>query len=208
MLPNTKQLMYDPVSRALLEPGTELVPPEADDSWRIQKHRDNIADYVDIPSPEREYIASWDAFVLPKGLSSEVFLPETLVEYTKEKAPWLVASKQRLEEFLKHVSSLQVRAVIEQSTKEEVLGIIGEAMEAMEAREQEPGPGLDVENGDGREEDPGDWAAARRVENCDECGQVATSILCILVCSNAVSLSFPPLSVTDVVERAPRGCVL
>jgi hypothetical protein len=179
--------MYDPVSRALLEPGTELVPPEADDSWRIQKHRDNIADYVDIPSPEREYIASWDAFILPKGLSSEVFLPGALVEYTQQKASWLVASKQRLEEFLKHVASLQLRGVLEQRTKEEVLGIIGEARERQGGETTEAVGGLD--------EELEAWQASRRAEHCHECGQVAASIITILVCAEPVRsfLFFSPV---------------
>lgn len=170
--------MYDSVSRALLEPGTELVPPKADHSWRIQLHRDNIADYVDIPSPEREYISAWDAFSLPRGLSSEVYFSGMFVDYTREKAPWLVASGQRMEEFLKHVASLQLRGVLEQSTMEEVLEIIGEAREATSAI-------MEVDGEEGA--DPGDWQAGRRVENCEVCGQAAATIVCILVCSNKVS---------------------
>lgn len=175
--------MYDSVSRGQLEPGTELVPPEADHSWRIQLHRDNIADYVDIPSPEREYISSWDAFSLPRGLSSEVYFPGMFVDYMREKAPWLVASGQRMEEFLKHLASLQLRGVLEQSTMEEVLEIIGEAREANGAR-------MEVDGGE-EAADPNDWQAGRRVENCVVCGQAAATIVCILVCSNKVSPSQP-----------------
>lgn len=180
--------MYDSVSRGQLEPGTELVPPKADHSWRIQLHRDNIADYVDIPSPEREYISAWDAFSLPRGLSSEVYFAGMFVDYTREKAPWLVASGQRMEEFLKHLASLQLRGVLEQSTLEEVLEIIGDAREANGAR-------MEVDVGGEEAADPSDWQAGRRVENCVVCGQAAATIVCILVCSNKVSLSqsFPHL---------------
>ncbi|SPO05635.1 uncharacterized protein DNG_08322 [Cephalotrichum gorgonifer] len=175
LVPHSRQPMYDPVSRARLEPGSELVPPEADDSWRIQKHRDNIADYVDIPSPEREYITSWDAFSLPKCLSSEVYLPRTMIEYTKEKASWIVSSVQRLEEFLKHVASLQVRGVMGQRTMEELLGIIGEAREERE------------QNGEVERAGDEDFGGeqARKMENCAGCGQPASSIVCLLVCSNS-----------------------
>lgn len=188
--------MYDSVSRARLEPGTELVPPEADHSWRIQLHRDNIADYVDIPSPEREYISAWDAFSLPRGVSSEVYFPGMFIDYTRAKAQWLVASGQRMEEFLKHVASLQLRGVLEQSTMEEVLGILGEAREArgsrMEVDDEKEGP------------DPNDWQAGRRVENCVVCGQAAATIVCILVCSNKVRPSHNPLFISqkNITNRA------
>lgn len=178
--------MYDPVSRAMLEPGTELVPPKADHTWRIQLHRDNIADYVDIPSPEREYISAWDAFSLPRGLSSEVYLPGMLMDYAREKAGWLVASGQRMEEFLKHLSSLQLRGVMDQRTMEEVLGIVGEARGEMELERELGGEPME-------EDGPGDWQATRRAENCVVCGQAAASIVCILACSNAVN-SPPSLS--------------
>ena len=177
--------MYDPVSRALLEPGTELVPPKADHAWRIQLHRDNIADYVDIPSPEREYISAWDAFCLPRGLSSEVYLPETLMDYVREKATWLVASGQRMEEFMKHLSSLQLRGVLDQRTVEEVLGTIGEARSEREHVEREGGSGHEGELMDGGV-GPVGWQAMRKTRNCVVCGQAAGSITCILACSNRV----------------------
>lgn len=206
LVPKTGQPMYDPVSRAMLEPGTELVPPKADHAWRIQLHRDNIADYVDIPSPEREYISAWDAFCLPRGLSSEVYLPEALMEYTREKSAWLVSSGQRMEEFLKHMSSLQLRGVLDQGTKEEVLGIIGEARGERERAEKER------ESGDGPEpmdeDGPVDWQAARKAENCAVCAQSASSIVCVLVCSNPVG--FPSNFLlgfvwTDPVNHSPAS---
>lgn len=174
--------MYDPVSRALLNPGTELVAPNADHSWRIQLHWDNIADYVDIPSPEREYINAWDAFSLPRGVSSEVYLPGMLIDYVREKAAWLVASGQRMEELLKHLSSLQLRGVLDQRTKEEVLGLLGDAMNERERAERELGGAETMD-----EDEPEDWQAAKRAENCVVCGQAAAGIVCILVCSNTVS---------------------
>lgn len=186
-MPKTGQPLYDPVSRAVLEPGTELVPPQADHAWRIQLHRENIADYVDIPSPEREYISAWDAFCLPRGLSSEVYLPETLMDYTRDKAEWLVSSGQRMEEFLKHLSSLQLRGVLDQGAKEAVLEILGEARGERERveRERESGDGPEPMDEDG----PVDWQTARRADNCAVCAQTAASIVCVLVCSNAVSFA-------------------
>ncbi|CAI4211618.1 unnamed protein product [Parascedosporium putredinis] len=194
-VPQTKQPLYDSVSRARLEPGTELIPPQSDDRWWIQKHRDIISDFVDIELPEREYILAWDKFVLPKRLSSEIFVPRVLLEFLGAKAVWIVSSEQREEEFFKHLAYLQLRDVVDQPTLDEINLIL---QDARAARANKEGSAED------QEEDEPEEVWKREQPTCLICGSPPVGAICTLVCSNAAcGHHFHLTCLQDGIRRRP-----
>ncbi|KAI1388951.1 uncharacterized protein F4822DRAFT_429567 [Hypoxylon trugodes] len=123
-VPNNKQPMYDRLSKALLEPGSLVDPPEIDDGWLVQKHRDIIRDYSDVHPDEKEYIAEWDAFVNRECVTSEPHLQIVYLKFVQEKAAWLAATQSRMTEFSKHLSYLKARNSLAESTIAEALAIM------------------------------------------------------------------------------------
>ncbi|KAI1411180.1 hypothetical protein F5Y13DRAFT_201399 [Hypoxylon sp. FL1857] len=127
LVPNNKQPMYDRLSKALLEPGTLVDPPEIDDTWLMQKHRDIIRDYSDVHQDEKEYISEWDAYVNKECVTSEPHLQGVYLRFVESKASWLVASQSRMTEFSKHLSYLKARNALAESTIAEALAIMRKA---------------------------------------------------------------------------------
>ncbi|EOO04317.1 putative zinc finger domain-containing protein [Phaeoacremonium minimum UCRPA7] len=127
VVPNTKQPLFDPLSKAILQPGTEIQQPVADDTWLIQKHRDTVQDFFDVDEAEKEYIKEWDAYLIKKQINSDAFLPRAFLAFVKEKAAWLVASQARVEEFGKHLSVLVGRGSLDDQTINDAIARIAEA---------------------------------------------------------------------------------
>jgi hypothetical protein len=121
LVPSTKQPVYEPVSKSLLVPGTEVRKPTADSAWLVQKHRDIIADFFDVDPAEKEFIQEWDAFVINERITSDIFLPRAWVGFVKEKAAWLVSSPERMIEFGKHLSYLVTRNALDTKSVSEAL---------------------------------------------------------------------------------------
>ncbi|KAI0124440.1 hypothetical protein F4776DRAFT_629750 [Hypoxylon sp. NC0597] len=127
LVPDNKQPMYDRLSKALLEPGTLVDPPEIDDTWLMQKHRDIIRDYSDVHQDEKEYISEWDAYVNKECVTSEPHLQGVYLRFVENKASWLVSSQSRMTEFSKHLSYLKARNALAESTIAEALAIMRKA---------------------------------------------------------------------------------
>src|SRR6187399_1989244 len=102
VIPDTKQPLYDPVSKAELEPGSNYRPPAPDETWIIQKHRDTLMDFLDVEPGEKEYMREWDAFILTKHLTSDQYLPRAFLAFVRLRAPWIIARPERAVEFGKH----------------------------------------------------------------------------------------------------------
>ncbi|KAI1471308.1 uncharacterized protein F4812DRAFT_413502 [Daldinia caldariorum] len=127
LVPNNKQPMYDRLSKALLEPGSLVDPPDIDDTWLVQKHRDIIRDYSDVHQDEKEYISEWDAYVNKECVTSEPHLQEVYLKFIQDKASWLAASQSRMTEFSKHLSYLKARNSLVESTIIKALAIMRQA---------------------------------------------------------------------------------
>ncbi|OIW27739.1 hypothetical protein CONLIGDRAFT_634088 [Coniochaeta ligniaria NRRL 30616] len=136
IVPKTRTTLYHPLSKAPLEPGTEMDRFIADESWLIHKHRDTLGDFTDVDENEKEFMKVWDAYFLPLHISSELYLPPHYLAFAREKAPWIVAKISRAIEFSKHMSVLQIRGVINDSHMNKALSFIQAAREAREAREK------------------------------------------------------------------------
>ncbi|OTB03458.1 hypothetical protein M426DRAFT_23819 [Hypoxylon sp. CI-4A] len=115
-VPNNKRPMFDRLSKALLEPGTLVDPPDIDDTWLVQKHRDNIREFSDVSQDEKEYITEWDAYVNRESVTSEPHFQDVYLAFIEKKAAWLAVSQSRIKEFSKHLAYLKARNVLADST--------------------------------------------------------------------------------------------
>lgn len=99
IVPSTRRPLYNPLSKALLKPGTELRTDIVDDSWRIHKHREIIQDYTDLTPAEKDFIQEWDRFIILKRIASDAYIPRALAQFVEEKGLWLVSEPDRTIEF-------------------------------------------------------------------------------------------------------------
>ncbi|KAK3683706.1 hypothetical protein B0T22DRAFT_257500 [Podospora appendiculata] len=164
-VPNIKQPLFDPLSKVQLVPGTEVRQHPVDDGWLLDKHRDNLQDFLDVTPAEKEYMKEWDAFILKKHLSSEQYLPRELLKFVKEKAPWIVARRSRAEEFSKHISMLLARQVVSDANIVEVTQRLNEARALKLPEEEKLAP------------------TPRRAGGCTACGE-PVPVPSMLICAN------------------------
>jgi hypothetical protein len=115
------------VSRLQLEPGTYVDPPEVDDTWLTQKHRDIIRDYSDVSQDEKEFIWEYDAFIMKERVTSEPHLQEAYLKFVEAKAQWLHARQSRMTEFAKHMTYLAARNSLHDETIAEAAQILRRA---------------------------------------------------------------------------------
>ncbi|KLU81614.1 hypothetical protein MAPG_00699 [Magnaporthiopsis poae ATCC 64411] len=127
VVPNVKNRLFDPLSKAELVPGADVPKVVCDDAWLIQKHRDHLQDFVDIGPSEKEYMKEWDAFNFKNRMSSEAYIKRAFVSFVAAKASWLVGSESRMVEFGKHLAVLTARGVINEAAIEEARVLITEA---------------------------------------------------------------------------------
>ncbi|KAH8197971.1 hypothetical protein TruAng_007873 [Truncatella angustata] len=123
-IPNNNQPMYDRLSKAVLKPLSEVDEPIIDNSWQLQKHRDVIRDYTDVHADEKEYISVWDAFAQTQRVSNAPFFQGVYLEFLEEKAAWLVASQNRMNEAFKHMFYLNARDALDKGTVRKGVSIL------------------------------------------------------------------------------------
>jgi hypothetical protein len=169
VVPNVKQPLFDSLSKARLEPGSEILPAVADGGWLIQKHRDMLMDFVDVEPDEKEYIMIWDAYIVKQRITSEHFLPRAFLSFVKDKAQWIVAKPSRAYEFSKHLLVLRTRNVIDDNVLTTAFQYINEA------RIQKP------------LEEPKELAKPKSVAGCNVCGKLVLGPS-HLICSDVVRI--------------------
>ncbi|KAI0479151.1 hypothetical protein GGR56DRAFT_633678 [Xylariaceae sp. FL0804] len=138
LIPHIKQPIYDRLSKSLLEPGSLVDAPQVDDRWLMQKHRDIILEFSDVPADEKEYISEWDAFVNREGVTSEPHLQDVYIRFVRQKASWLAASQCRMTEWAKHLGYLKARDSLTEATVMEALAIMRRARSQVSPEQPEP----------------------------------------------------------------------
>ncbi|ROW12911.1 hypothetical protein VPNG_04740 [Cytospora leucostoma] len=118
LVPDTEQPLFHPLSKAKLEPGTEVRQPAVDDTWLIQKHRDIVQDFIDVDAAEKDYIKEWDAFIQKRHISSDAYISRAVLDFVTEKLHWLLESKSRTTEFGKHLTVLIARGLDDDTVKQ------------------------------------------------------------------------------------------
>jgi hypothetical protein len=137
----------------------------ADNRWLLLKHQESLGDFTDVTPTEKEMCMVWDAFIMGKRITSEAYLPRAWLEFVKEKASWLVASKARMAEFAKHYAYLLGRDVLDDRTAQQ--GFHG-------GKEEEP------------KLSPKGTQSRKSTGGCSICGQPVLGAR-LLLCNNEVS---------------------
>ncbi|KAL2755118.1 hypothetical protein ACRALDRAFT_1082662 [Sodiomyces alcalophilus JCM 7366] len=178
LIPKTSQPLYDPLSRAPLEPGTVFRRLKPDDRWLVQWHREAIEDFSDIPPEEREFMTTWDEFMLTQRIATDAFLPSSWLEFVKLKADWLVRSASRMTEFGKHLSYLLMRDVLNDKTIKEAFQVIASARARLKQQEYDGQPTASPG------QSPKEHQQRKSAANCQVCNQQVLGPR-LLVCSNS-----------------------
>ncbi|KAI1506395.1 hypothetical protein F5X99DRAFT_364076 [Biscogniauxia marginata] len=160
LIPNIKQPIYDRLSKAQVEPGSLIDPPQVDDTWLVQKHRDIIRDYSDVHADEKEYMYEWDALVNMECVTSEPHLQDVYLQFVQDKASWLVASQSRMTEWSKHLSYLKARNALTEPTIDKAFAILRVARSQKRPDQPEPPKPISPRN-----------EYRKSVSGCAVCGQ-------------------------------------
>lgn len=175
VVPNTKQPLYDPLSRVLLQPGSSIRPLTRNDKWLLQRYCQIIDSYLDVSADEKEYLKCWQCFIAGKSVS-DAYLPRILKAFVMEHGPWLVAVSRRIVEFGKHLSVLVARRVFHDFHLNEILTLIDEARTQHEDSQEMPfGPALSQAR-----------TMYKSAAGCAVCGLPVLGPS-LLICSNKVS---------------------
>lgn len=174
LVPETKQPLFDSLSKARLIPGTEVRQSVADDTWLIQKHQDIVQDFIDVDTAEKDYIKQWDAFIHKRHISSDAFISRAVLEFVNEKMQWLLGSQSRIQEFGKHLTVLIARGLDDETVRQVQSRI-------QEARGQKP-----PETDQAPSQQPPKEAQFRSSKGCAVCGRNVRGPQ-LLICSNEVS---------------------
>ena len=130
--------LYHPISRAVLEPGTELPIIPMDETWYIHKHREAIRDYTDLNPWETRYLFAWDAHILPQRILSSVYLPRAWLGFVEKNAEWLVSDNLLMEELGKHLCNLRGCGLLEDDAIVRTgVGILDAARRRLESEKSE-----------------------------------------------------------------------
>lgn len=178
LVPETKQPLFDSLSKAKLIPGTEVRQSVADDTWLIQKHQDIVQDFIDVDAAEKDYIKQWDAFIHKRHISSDAFISRAVLEFVNEKMPWLLGSQSRIQEFGKHLTVLIARGLDEDTVRQVQSRI-------QEARSQRPAEAVRAPS-----QKPPRESQHRSSKGCAICGRNVRGPQ-LLICANEVSYPRP-----------------
>lgn len=177
VVPNTKQPLFDAVSKVLLKPGSAYRSTPTDYSWLIQKHREVISDYSDLNRAEKEYIQEWDAFIIGRLISSDAHIAQAHAAFAVTKSSWLMAKPSRLQEFGRHTSTLLARNVIDEKHFEQVMAHLSDGRDQHSSKEP---LALEAATSSPKKQ------AQRPKNGCNVCGRPALGPS-LLVCSGQVS---------------------
>ncbi|KAL1883031.1 hypothetical protein VTK73DRAFT_106 [Phialemonium thermophilum] len=164
LVPHIKQPLYHPLSKVRLEPGSEIRPYIADDSWLVHKHSSTLQEFVDVEVDEKEYIKVWDEFIAKHRISSDQYFPRAFLGFVRDKADWIIAKPSRAEEFSKHILVLYTRGSIDEI-------LMHTAMEILEKAKAEQS-----------EEELTDSPKEKSNSGCAVCGQLVSGPS-LLTCS-------------------------
>ena len=176
IVPKTAKPLYDTITKRILAPGEVL--PDSDDEkeegWLRQKSRDLINDFTDVTLEEKDFINTYNPFIINEHLTSPKYLPEALIRFTDSHKKWFTERNSRKKEFVKLMEVFILRGVVEEKTLERCIDILKAGERANK--------GKDIEMNDAAPPKP------RALMDCI-CGE-HTQAPNRVICRGAVSFSF------------------
>jgi VEFS-Box of polycomb protein len=136
-VPKTAKPLYDTITKRILRPGEEL--PNSDDEkeegWLRQKSRDLINDFTDVTLEEKDFINTYNPFIINEQLASPKYLPEALIRFTESHKKWFAEKNCRKQEFVKLMEVFILRGVVEERTLERCVDILRAAERAYKGKD-------------------------------------------------------------------------
>ncbi|KIH94982.1 hypothetical protein SPBR_03596 [Sporothrix brasiliensis 5110] len=208
LVPSTRQPLYDPLSKALLKPGTTLRTNIVDDSWRIHKHREIVQDYTDLTPAEKDFIQEWDRFIILKRIASDAYIPRAMVQFIQEKGLWLVSDLDRAMEFGKLMAVMMAHDILTDSDVDNITQAIDEAWSLKKSVAAGDDQALTAAQSTSV---PKVYAPRRGTGGCPLCGfrcAVADSVICSNKCSRRQyhTACLGQTAIVDVAERGEWYC--
>ncbi|CAK7197738.1 hypothetical protein SEUCBS139899_000386 [Sporothrix eucalyptigena] len=178
LVPATRQPLYDPLSKALLTPGSVLRTNIVDDSWRIHKHREIVQDYSDLTHAEKEFIQEWDRFIILKRIASDAYIPRAMVQFIEEKGLWLVSDLNRAMEFGKLMAVMIAHDILTDADVDSITQAMNAAWALKRSMAPDDSHAIEAANSTSA---PKVYALRRGTGGCPICGfrcAVADSVIC------------------------------
>ncbi|CAH0055441.1 unnamed protein product [Clonostachys solani] len=129
VIPNIGQEFYHPVSKQVLKPGDEVLPPQAEERWFHHKHREGLNENQGLASTQLEYIKEFDSVMREYPIGAKAYFPRAWLDFVQRKVGWLLDAKHRMLEFSMHWSYLLATDLVTD-------GHIKEAMEFIKAERE------------------------------------------------------------------------
>jgi hypothetical protein len=138
-VPKTAKPLYDTITKRILQPGEELPnsDDEKDEGWLHQKNRDLINDFTDVTFEEKDFINTYNPFIINEQLTSPQYLPEALVRFAEGHKTWFAESKSRKREFMKLMEVFIIRGVVEQRHLDKCIEILKAAERTAKGKDVE-----------------------------------------------------------------------
>ncbi|PMD38782.1 hypothetical protein L207DRAFT_567143 [Hyaloscypha variabilis F] len=137
IVPRTAKPLYDTITKRILKPGEVL--PDSDDEkeegWLRQKSRDLINDFTDVTFEEKDFINTYNPFIINEHLTSPRYLPEALIRFTESHKKWFIEKNSRKKEFIKLMEVFILRGVVEDKTLERCIDILRAAERANKGKD-------------------------------------------------------------------------
>jgi hypothetical protein len=202
IIPQSKRIYYDPVSKVQLKPGQKLPTLAAEEDWFNYKQRESLNDIEDVTDAEVEYMKEFDSVMRMHDVHARRYLPRAWVDFVRLKAAWLVEAQYRMGEFAQHEAYLVASDLIQDEHMEEAVGYINAARAKLTdtnhaSLKKEPTTDDKMKNFGPPSREP---ANPRSDSGCGVCGLPVISGPRLLVCSNTVStFSFRPRRNTQLI---------
>jgi hypothetical protein len=136
-VPKTAKPLYDTITKRILQPGEEL--PNSDDEkeegWLRQKSRDLINDFTDVTFEEKDFINTYNPFIINEQLMSPKYLPEAIIRFADSHKTWFAERRSRKKEFMKLMEVFILRGVVEEKTLERCIDILRVAERANKGKD-------------------------------------------------------------------------
>ena len=136
-VPKTAKPLYHTITKRILQPGEEL--PNSDDEkeegWLHQKSRDLINDFTDVMLEEKDFINTYNLFIINEHLTSSKYLPQALLRFAETHKSWFAERKSRKREFMKLMDVFILRGVVDQKDVEKCVNILRAAEKAMKGKD-------------------------------------------------------------------------
>ncbi|KAI9742392.1 MAG: hypothetical protein M1818_003925 [Claussenomyces sp. TS43310] len=167
LVPHTARPLFDPISKRRLQPGEE-VPGSSfrNDAFGLREHAAIIHEFTDVSRDEKDFICRWDAFVLPRMISSNHGIQKAVIEFVKENTDWFTQRESRLRQFGLHATALTLKGTITPDCWKECSDTLRGTPEDANVSSSRQGKEIEPEHTRSGDASIQEWKAIRGSKDC------------------------------------------